>query len=69
MKNITDKINENRKMQINCAFCDLLDEEGLPISCTLIIDSKYSAQVSKFGKDEEGNIFAHFCDENEDVCY
>ena len=68
MKNITDRINEGRELKIACAFNDLLDEEGLPISCTLVIDAKYASKVSKFGKDEEGNIFAHF-DDDADVCY
>ena len=69
MKNITDRINEGRELKISCAFNNLVDDEGLPISCTLVVDTKYASQVSKFGKDEEGNIFAHFCDDNETVCY
>jgi len=68
MKNITDRINEGRELKIPCAFNDLVDEEGIPVHCTLVVDAKYASQVSKFGKDEEGNIFAHFCDDA-DVCY
>ena len=69
MKDIKQKINEGKEIRIACAFNDLVDEEGIPVHCTLVVDAKYAAQVSKFGADEEGNIFAHFCDEKEDVCY
>lgn len=68
MKNITDKINEGREVKFPFAFNDLIDEEGLPISCTLIVDSKYAKHVSEFAAKEEGNIFAHF-DNDADVCY
>lgn len=68
MKNIKDMINEGRELKIRCAFNNLVDDEGLPISCTLVVDSKYAKEVSKFGEDEEANIFAHF-DDNSNVCY
>ena len=46
MKDIKQKINESKELKISCAFNDLIDENGLPISCTLLVDSKYAKQVS-----------------------
>jgi len=68
MKHLDNFINENKKKTIHVAFNDLVDEEGLPISCEISIDSKYSKQLSEFGKKEEGNIFAHF-DDDENIQY
>lgn len=64
MKHIDNFINENRKHTVYVAFNDLVDEEGLPISCEISIDPKYAKLLSEFGEKEEGNTFAHFDDEN-----
>ena len=64
MKRLDKFINESTNKIIHIAFNNLVDDEGLPISCELSIDSKYANQISEFGKKEEGNIFAHFDDEN-----
>ena len=64
MKHLDNFINEARNKVIHVAFNDLVDSEGLPISCEIHIDPKYNKEFSEFGKKEEGNIFAHFDDEN-----
>ena len=68
MKDTKQKINEAKEIQFSCAFSDLVDDQGLPISCKLVVDAKYAEDVSDFARKEEGNIFAHF-DDNDDVCY
>lgn len=64
MKSLDKFINEGRNLIVHVAFNDLVDDEGLPISCEISLDSKYAKQMSEFGKKEEANIFAHFDDEN-----
>ena len=60
--------SDNIAMEIQCAFSDLVDDDCLPIPCTLIIEKKYAKEFSDFGKKEECNLFIHF-DNNIDVCY
>lgn len=70
MKSIKEcLLNESKELEyVSCAFNDLKDEEGLPISCKIYIEAKYADKLSKFGKDQKDNIFAHF-DDDADVCY
>ena len=68
MKDIVNKINESVNVKIPCAFVGLNDEEGLPLSCTILVDHKYYREISKFAKKEQDNIFVHF-DNGDTVCY
>ena len=69
MKNIINHINESKEIECRCAFSDISDKDGLPISCSIIIESKYINKLLEFAKKEEGNAFIHFCDNKSIVCY
>lgn len=63
MKSITEQIrasiNEARTIEYHVALLDVKDSEGLPVSASIMIDSKYSKDFEKWLAAEEGNTFAH----------
>lgn len=74
MKDIQNFINEvkyrpDRSEVFTVAFNDFVDKEGLPIGVDIYVEPKYSELFKKFGEKQEGDIFAHFADEDCDVCY
>ena len=60
MKTLQESItNEARGAEYTVAFIGFNDEEGLPISVSIMIPREYAKEFDKFLEKEEGNIFAH----------
>ena len=64
MKPIKDTIEESmvseaRQEQFRVAFNDFKDDDDLPLSVTIMVDSEYRGDFRDFLKKEEGRIFAH----------
>lgn len=59
MKTLTNYINESRELKYRVQFINSLDEEGLPISGTILIDSKDQDEFEEYLKNEQDNVFAH----------
>lgn len=59
MKTLTNYINESREIKYRVQFINSLDEEGLPINGTILIDSKDQDEFEEYLKNEQDNVFAH----------
>ena len=60
MKSLQESIvNEVRGAEYTVAFLGFNDEEGLPISASIMIAREYAKEFDKFLEKEEGNIFVH----------
>lgn len=75
MKDITNfinetTINESQQVKYRVAFVGAVGKDTLPISADLIIDARYKNEFDDFLNKEEGNIFAHACNDDDDsICY
>ncbi len=53
--------------EFTVALNDFVDAQGMPISVTITIDSKYAAKFEQFAEEQEGEMFAHF--EGNEIVY
>ena len=60
MKGLKEVITESKTTEFSVAFNDFVDDNGMPIACKVLVDSKYADKFEKFGADQEGEIFARF---------
>ena len=61
MKNLSDTINEGRQIEYSVAFSGCTDEEGLPITVTILVDKDHQGTFESYLKDELDNSIAHAC--------
>lgn len=60
MKSLQESIiNEARSAEYTVAFIGFNDEEGLPISASIMIPREYAKEFDKFLEKEADNIFVH----------
>ena len=60
MKSLQESIiNEARGAEYTVAFSGFNDEDGLPISVSIMIPREYAKEFDKFLNKMEGDIFAH----------
>ncbi len=64
MKDIKDfmnntSINEAREIEYRVAILDVKDEEELPVTVTISIDTKYQKPFEEWLNDAQDNLFSH----------
>lgn len=52
-------VNEAREINYRVQLADVLDDEDLPITITMVVEKEYQKQFEKWLENEEGNIFLH----------
>ena len=52
-------IKEGKEITYRVSFLDFKDEEDLPITTTILVDSKYQKEFEDFLNKNEGDIFFH----------
>lgn len=68
MKTLKERINEGKQVKFTIAFNDFVDNDGMPIGVTAMVDGENAKAFDKFLADQEGNMFAHACGDL-DTCY
>lgn len=59
MKTLTESINESRMIEYSVAFSSILDNEGMPLEATILVDKSNQKEFEKWLESEEGNTFEH----------
>ena len=61
MKTLKDymSVNEARQIEYRVALNDVMDEDDLPASVSILVDKADQKNFEKWLEKEEGNIFAH----------
>ena len=60
MKDIKEYfVNESREIEYSVSILDVKDEEELPVTVTILVDSKYQKQFEDYLNDQQDNLFAH----------
>jgi hypothetical protein len=59
MKYINNYINESKKVEYRVSLIDVLDEEDLPISVSILVENKDTKNFEDWLNKQEGDIFAH----------
>lgn len=59
MKSLSTTINESRQIEYQVALSDVLDNEGLPITISILIDKEHQKSFEKWLEEQESNIFSH----------
>lgn len=54
-----NSVNEAREIDYRVQLADVLDDEDLPITITMVVEKEYQKQFEKWLENEEGNIFLH----------
>lgn len=52
-------VNEAREINYRVQLADVLDDEDLPITITMVVEKEYQKQFEKWLENEESNIFLH----------
>lgn len=52
-------VNEAREIDYRVQLADVLDDEDLPVTITMVVEKEYQKQFEKWLENEEGNIFLH----------
>lgn len=59
MKDIATLLNEAKREEYVVSFLECKDEDGMPITVSIIVDKTDIKAFEKFLKQEEDNIFLH----------
>lgn len=59
MKTLKDRIFEERQIKYNISFVGCTDSEGIPVSCTILVDANNQKEIEKYFENEQDNIFVH----------
>ena len=52
-------VNEAREIYYRVQLADVLDDEDVPVTITMVVEKEYQKQFEKWLENEEGNIFLH----------
>lgn len=52
-------VNEAREINYRVQLADVLDDEDVPVTITMVVEKEYQKQFEKWLENEEGNIFLH----------
>jgi hypothetical protein len=59
MKSIKNMINEARQIEYKVSMIDVLDNEDLPITVTMVVDKEYQRSFEDWLEDQQDNLFSH----------
>lgn len=59
MKSITTLLNEAKQEEYRVSFLGCKDEEGLPITVSIMVDKEDIKTFEKYLEKEQDNIFMH----------
>lgn len=59
MKIIKNMINEARQIEYRVSMIDVLDNEDLPITVTMVVDKEYQRSFEDWLEDQQDNLFGH----------
>lgn len=59
MKNINKYLVESRRNEYRVSFVDLMDEEDLPITVSIIVDNANVKAFEEYLEKEQDNLFVH----------
>ena len=58
-ENLKESINEARQIEYRASLIDVVDDEELPITVTMLVDKEHQRKFESWLEDQQDNVFAH----------
>ena len=59
MKNLNNYLTEGRDSEYRVSLIDVLDEDGLPLTVTILVNKYNRKEFENWLEEQQDNIFAH----------
>ena len=59
MKNLNNYFTEGRDSEYRVSLIDVLDEDGLPLTVTILVNKYNRKEFENWLEEQQDNIFAH----------